>query len=141
MNIRVATERDTAFLKSLLAQLGYPGLDDEEVRGKIAHYSQDGYALLVADTGMEVVGFISLHWFDIFHSPGKIGRISAFCVDDRVRGQGIGLALLTEAEDFFKVKGCVKIEVTSNERRTLTHQFYLNRGYVQHSKRFVKTAF
>ncbi len=138
MVIRNARENDALFLKHLLVQLGY-SLDEEEILQGITQHRQEGYHLLVAEIDQEVVGFIALHWFDLFHTRRKLGRISAFCVDERFRSQGIGLKLLKETEIFFKLRGCSRIEVTSNSKRTLTHQFYLNRGYTEDSRRFLKS--
>ena len=138
MIIRQAAIQDSIFIKRLLIQLGYPDLTEEDVRKKIACYAEQNYHLLVAEIDQEVVGFISLHWFDFFHSLGKIGRISAFCVDEHFRSQQIGRQLLEAAEVFLRQQGCSKIEVTSNIRRTRTHEFYLKRGYIEDSKRFRK---
>src|SRR5882672_11633349 len=98
MLIRVAHETDIVFLKRLLVLLGYPNLSENDLLSKIRSYGQPEYQLLVAESDQEVVGFISLHWFHSFHFAGSIGRISAFCVDDRFRGQGIGIQLLEYAE-------------------------------------------
>lgn len=138
MIIRPATIRDTLAIQRLLVQLGYPDLDSTEVVDKINEYAKENYQLLVSETEQEVTGFISLHCFDIFHSTGKIGRITAFCVDEHSRSQGIGIKLLEAAEAFFIQQGCTKLEVTSNNRRTQTHAFYLKRGYTEDSRRFVK---
>ena len=94
MQVRVAQVTDILFLKRLLAQLGYPDMTESQIQNKVARHQQDGYRLLVAESDRDVIAFISLHWFDSFHFPGNIGRISAFCVDERFRGQGIGAALL-----------------------------------------------
>lgn len=138
MIIRHATSTDAPALKNLLIQLGYPQLTVEETNQKISRYSQENYGLLVIEVDQNVAGFISLHWFDIFHSPGTIGRISAFCVDEKHRGKGVGKTLLRAAEDYLISKGCSKLEVTSNEKRTRTHKFYADCGYVVDSRRFVK---
>src|SRR5688572_5794510 len=138
MIIRHATSEDAASIKNLLIQLGYPDLDVEEANQKISAYHEESYALLVVETDQAVAGFISLHWFDIFHSKGKIGRITAFCVDENHRSKGYGKLLLKAAEDFLIAKDCTKLEVTSNERRTRTHKFYLDCGYIEDSRRFVK---
>ena len=138
MIIREALEKDAPALKELLIQLGYSTLDVEATNQKISTYSQDGYALLVTEAEGNVTGFIALHWFDIFHSPGKIGRITAFCIDEKQRAHGQGKLLLKAAEELLKSKGCNKLEVTSNEKRTRTHQFYLDCGYAVDSRRFVK---
>lgn len=138
MVIRKATSGDASSVKKLLIQLGYPGLSVDETHKKISDYDNDSYCVLVSEAAGEVVGFIALHWFDIFHSHGKMGRITAFCVDDTQRSQGIGQKLLHAAEEFLLSKGCTKFEVTSNEKRIRTHQFYPKFGYTEDSKRFVK---
>jgi GNAT superfamily N-acetyltransferase len=136
--IRHATSSDASAIKDLLIQLGYPKLTVDETNQKISSYSSENYALLIIEADHEVAGFISLHWFDIFHSVGKIGRMTAFCVDEKHRGQGLGKKLLKAAEDFLISKGCNKLEVTSNEKRTRTHKFYADCGYMEDSRRFVK---
>jgi len=138
MVIREATGTDTAAVKNLLAQLGYPGLEEADVSQKILDYAQPTYRLLVSQQHGRVTGFIALHTFDIFHSQGKIGRITAFCVDEQVRGSGVGSQLMVAAEAWFITQGCTKLEVTSNERRTATHAFYKNKGWIEDSRRFVK---
>lgn len=141
MKIRQAIRTDAAALAVLLTQLGYPPPQEnlDFVVGKIETYSAETYRLLVCEVEGEVVGFISLHWFQIFHSPGRMGRITAFCVLERVRGQGIGQYMLAETEKFLVAQGCTSVEVTSNMRRLLTHDFYLKHGYAETSKRFIKS--
>jgi GNAT superfamily N-acetyltransferase len=138
MLIRQANISDAPVIKQLLIQLGYPDLTEKSVAEKIKLHSEIPYSLLVADLNDHVVGFISLHWFELMHWQGKMGRISAFCVDENFRSKGIGKKLLDEAENFLWSKGCAKIEVTSNARRTRTHEFYLGLGYKEDSRRFVK---
>ena len=139
MNIRQASSHDSGAIQRLLTQLGYPPPDVAFVVNKIENYSMGDYQLLVCDIEGEIVGFISLHWFDIFHSEGKIGRITALCVSEHVRAQGIGLQLMNVAEKLLRSKGCSKVEVTCNFKRTSTHEFYRKIGYTEDSKRFIKT--
>ena len=136
--IRSALATDVKALKRLLGQLGYPDLDDDLVLQKIRLHQNGTYRLLVYETGERVVGFIALHWFELIHLRSSLGRISAFCVDEEFRSQGIGSALLEAAESMLAAMGCGKIEVTSNAKRLDTHAFYLGRGYKEDSKRFVK---
>lgn len=138
MIIRQAMSSDAVAIRRLLIQLGYPPSHDAFVNRKIERYSKEDYHLLVCDIDQEPVGFISLHWFEIFHSEGKMGRITAFCVSEHLRKQGIGSKLLVAAEKFLVLKGCSKIEVTSNVKRVLAHAFYLKHGYSEDSRRFVK---
>ena len=138
MEIREANIHDAAAIQRLLVQLGYPDLLEESVEKKIETYSKNNYAVLVVELDHNVVGFTSLHWFEIFHSKGMIGRISSFCIDELFRSQGLGRQLLEEAEIFLARKGCAKLEVTSNIRRIRAHEFYLQRGYGEDSRRFTK---
>jgi GNAT superfamily N-acetyltransferase len=101
-------------------------------------YTQPSYRILVARKEETTVGFIALHFYDELHLPGPVGRITSFCVNEIMRGTGVGTALLAAAEDFFKEKGCIKIQVTSNLRRLQTHHYYLHHGYQETSKHFVK---
>jgi N-acetylglutamate synthase-like GNAT family acetyltransferase len=138
MFIREAQASDAHAIHLLLTQLGYPAIDEKIAREKIRMHSQPGYHLLVAELEGRVVGFISLHSFELMHWQGKMGRMTAFCVDETCRSKGVGSALLQASENYFVAQGCVKFEVTSNARRTRTHGFYLKHGYVEDSRRFVR---
>ena len=138
MVIREATIKDVLSIKELVSQLGYASLNTEELQAKMEQYQKEYYKLLVAEVDSKVVGFISLHWFDLFHSAGKLGRITAFCVEEQFRSQGIGQQLIVEAEHVFRSEGCTKMEVTSNMKRLRTHEFYKMQGYDEESKRFSK---
>ena len=138
MKIRKAIITDSSAIQILLAQLGYPDITLADAERNIANHQKDGYRCLVAEMDNHVVGFISLHCFDLLHWKEKIGRISSFCIADGYRSKGIGRELLRAGEEWLAGNGCAKIEVTSNERRTRAHQFYLNLGYVEDSRRFVK---
>jgi GNAT superfamily N-acetyltransferase len=139
MNIRQAIADDAKYIRSLLAQLGYPDFSEADAMEKIELYSKPGYRMLVSvDREAKVVGFIALHWFDLAHWKGMMGRITAFCIDEKIRGHGIGQQLLRAGEVVLHEQGAIKIEVTSNERRTDAHKFYLKAGYIEDSKRFVK---
>ena len=137
MIIRQGLLTDSPSIDKLLTQLGYPQQSDNSVEA-IKSYWLDGYHLLVGEIESVVIGFVSLHWFDMFHMRGKMGRITAICVMEEKRSTGIGRELILAAEEFLKLKGCVKVEVTANLKRILTHEFYLKNGYTIDSKRFIK---
>ncbi len=137
IHIEDAKSEDAARLVILLDQLGYLATHSEML-DKIQQHHHPTYKLLVAKDENQVMGFIALHFYRAFHHPAPIGRITAFCVEESVRGSGIGSLLLTSAEDFFHQHHCFKIEVTSNLKRTSTHQYYLQRGYTETSRHFVK---
>ncbi|MFM8738856.1 MAG: GNAT family N-acetyltransferase [Cytophagales bacterium] len=138
MVVRQASLSDAFYVQKLLGQLGYPGASLELVSQKIQLHEDEDYHLLVAEHESEVIAFISLHRFEFLHAHGKIGRITAFCVEERYRSNGVGKLLLAAAEEHLIEQGCIKLEVTSNLVRERTHQFYLQNGYVIDSNRFVK---
>ncbi|MFM8832958.1 MAG: GNAT family N-acetyltransferase [Cytophagales bacterium] len=138
MVVRQASLSDAFYVQKLLGQLGYPGASLELVSQKIQLHEDEDYHLLVAEHESEVIAFISLHRFEFLHAQGKIGRITAFCVEERYRSNGVGKLLLAAAEEHLIEQGCIKLEVTSNLVRERTHQFYLQNGYVIDSNRFVK---
>ena len=59
-------------------------------------------------------------------------------VAEALRGQGIGAALVAEAEKRLAAKGCGLVEVTSNRKRLRAHAFYERLGYERTSYRFAK---
>jgi GNAT superfamily N-acetyltransferase len=138
MIIRQASPHDWQAIQQLLEELGYPAGDQNSVTSGILKYTQDGYHLIVSEVNGQPIGFISLHWYNIFHSPKPVGRITAMCVEPQARGQEVGSGLLAAGEGYLRSKGCDVVEVTSHVRRTLTHRFYLKHGYSEDSKRFVK---
>lgn len=138
MNIRTATPSDSPVIQRLLEQLGYPHLSLDNTRQNLLNHQGPDYALLVAEIDRHVVAFIALHCFYVMHWKEKMGRISAFCVEDGFRSKGVGRQLLHAGEEWLFEKGCVKIEVTSNARRIRAHQFYLHLGYTEDSRIFVK---
>jgi GNAT superfamily N-acetyltransferase len=134
---RAAIASDAPALQQLLRQLEHP-LSEAEIIEKIKSYQIPHYYLMVIETDHHVVGFASLHWYDVFYAIGYIGRITAFCVDQQFRSKGIGQKLLQATEDYFLRHNCIRIEVSSNERRAGAHRFYLNNGFINNSKRFIK---
>ncbi|MEJ1238779.1 GNAT family N-acetyltransferase [Chryseolinea sp. T2] len=138
MTIRQGRADDARSLVILLEQLGHP-LSEEIVLQKIKLFTKEDFRLLVCEVDREVVGFISLHCFDKFHSEGMTARITALCVHEKVRDMGIGGALLAAAEKYLTDNGCREIEVTTNMRRALTPDFYRKHGYAEHSRHFIKS--
>jgi len=138
--IRPVELEDGPAIQDLLAQLGYPDFSLAQAAERIQLHQIAGYAMLVAVADDRVIAFAALHWFHLAHWHGLMGRITAFCVDADFRSQGVGQQLLGACESFLFEKGCLKLEVTSNERRDRAHQFYRKAGYTEDSRRFVKYA-
>ncbi len=88
----------------------------------------DRYALLVARTEKEVIGFADLRFEDLLHHAAKVAELLELVINPQCRSEGVGQALFDKACPIAKERGCVQIECSSNQRRTRAHAFYLRNG-------------
>ena len=127
-NVRPARPEDAAELARLSTQLGYPmtppvaAVQLREVDGHADH------ALLVADTGGGLAGWIQVSVTRIFESPSA-AEIAGLVVDETRRGEGVGPHLLRAAEGWASRHGCRRVRVRSNVVRERAHAFYVREGY------------
>ena len=142
LEVRDALATDASEIARLLAQLGHTRPPGGDVERLTAFLTSGEQALVATRTrpGREasILGVLTLHVTPLLHRPGPIGRITALVVDEGARGQGVGGALVNAAEARFAARGCVLVEVTSNQRRTDAHAFYERLGYTATSLRFGK---
>ena len=138
ISVRRATGTDAAAVASLLKELGY-SMTPTQMADKIATLSKSpADAVFLAVEGADVCGCLSAHVTELLHAPGRIGRITALVVADRVRRKGIGRLLDEAATRYFEDCGCVKIEVTSGMHRADAHSFYEQRGFREYRRRYVR---
>jgi len=138
MEIKKAVESDAAEIADLLTQLGYPA-SEEFVLGKIRELTghPDGELVIACEDG-KVVGFISFHFIPQLALLGSFARISYLCVDEKVRGRGIGSQLESYAERAARARGCDRVELHCHSRRGEAHKFYARQGYLESPKYFIK---
>jgi ribosomal protein S18 acetylase RimI-like enzyme len=141
--VRDVLVADAPEVARLLTSLGYEWPADK-IAARISQFLAGGERALVATQASgsspeHLLGLLSLHVTPVLHRAGPVGRLTTLVVDESVRGQGVGRALVTAAEHIFAASGCVLIEVTSNKRRADAHAFYERLGYVGTSLRFAKT--
>ncbi|RBP46408.1 ribosomal protein S18 acetylase RimI-like enzyme [Roseimicrobium gellanilyticum] len=137
--IRQAKSEDAAGIAHLIKVLGY-GLKADDVPARLEDYANDASRVFVAvhESGA-LVGFLSFHAIPLFHEPGALGRITAMAIDPEHERQGIGTALVGAAEEFARVCDCLRVEVTSGDRREKdAHVFYAKLGYASDCRRFLK---
>ena len=138
MIVRSATIEDAGDIAALMRQLGYSA-DPPLIEAKLREFSKnDTDSVFVAELEHEVVGCISCHITSLFHHKGSSGRITSLVIDKNSRRTGIGRALVAQAEELFKAKGCIKSEVTSGSYRLEAHKFYESCGFQEDEPRFVK---
>ena len=139
LHIRVAGPKDAALIAPLLTQLGHPA-DPAAIAERFAGLTSVGDVALLAMRGAEAIGFASLHATPVLHRASSVGRVTALVVAESARGQGVGRALMAEAERRLIARGCALIEVTSNRSRVEAHAFYERLGYIATSYRFAKSV-
>jgi GNAT superfamily N-acetyltransferase len=138
VQIRTATVADADKIAVLLTQLGYPGTESF-IREKIVQLNAHPDAeLVVAIEDGKVLGFISIHFIPQIALAGSFARISYFCVEDEVRGRGIGRHLESYCEQLALDRDCDRIEVHCHSRRKRAHDFYYRQGYEESPKYLMK---
>ncbi|GAB3431036.1 GNAT family N-acetyltransferase [Flindersiella endophytica] len=136
MQIRLAHIADAAAVNELLQQLGYPQDGVATTASRIQTWDDDpSSAAYVADADGNLLGVVAVHISPFFERTGSWGRIVALVVSDQARRQGVGSRLVTAAESFAASRGCVRMEVTSADRRDDAHGFYRSSGYVSQTGR------
>ncbi len=138
MNVRRAKIQDSKDVSILMRQLGYKG-SIGLIEKKIEEFSQvPTDEVFVAEESGSIIGVISCHITSLFHQEGSSGRITSLVIDNDYRGAGVGKALVSAAEMYFREMGCIKSEVTSGEHRDSAHAFSESCGYKQDERRFLK---
>jgi GNAT superfamily N-acetyltransferase len=146
MEIRSARSADADAVNVLLDQLGYPQDGLESTAARIQTWIDDrAYAVYVADDSSDlredIAGLIAVQICRFFERESAWARITTMVVSDRARGRGTGTRLVAAAESFAAAHGCIRMEVTSADRRQDAHRFYRGRGYVDQtgtSTRFLR---
>lgn len=138
--IRTAQPADRSAIAALLEQLGYAATPAQIGDRLHALAASPSDRVLVATLDGDVVGSISLHALPLFHAGGCLGRITSMVVDERHCGRRVGSALIGAAQAWFDAAGCVKVEVTSADRRADAHRFYERHGFRRDGQRLSRTA-
>lgn len=137
LSVREARPKDAEAIAPLIVALGYD-VTAAEVKQRLAALNKAGAPALVAERG-ELAGVLTIWVTQVLHRPRPVGRITMMVVAEGARGQGIGSALVAEAEKRLAATGCGLVEVTSNAKRLRAHAFYERLGYERTSYRFAKT--
>jgi GNAT superfamily N-acetyltransferase len=138
---RPATRED---LPAVLALYAQPELDGEQVMPlaeaermleRFARYPD--YRLYVAEQGGRVVGAYTLAILDNFCRRGQPhGVVEDVAVDPALHRSGIGREMMRHAIERCRSKGCYKLTLSSNLKRTKAHAFYDSLGFERHGYSF-----
>lgn len=84
-------------------------------------------ALYAAWREDRVVGLLTLTWYDAPSS--RKGWIEDVVVEERLRGEGIGRALMQTALERARQEGIAKLMLTSSPHRHAAHALYRTLGF------------
>jgi ribosomal protein S18 acetylase RimI-like enzyme len=149
LTFRRASEAD---LPGVLALYAQPGMNDArvlpldaaaEILKRMATYPDYGVYVAVANDGGarssvgSIVGTLALLIMDnLAHLGAPSAVVEDVCVDEALRGLGIGRAMLVWALERARARGCYKLTLSSNLARERAHAFYRSLGFQQHGLSF-----
>ncbi|MGW9417581.1 N-acetyltransferase family protein [Cellulosimicrobium funkei] len=94
-------------------------------------------ALVVVERDGEVVGTMQLTVVPGISRRGASRLlVEAVRVDRRLRGRGVGRAMMAWAHAWGRDRGCALAQLTSDKRRDDAHRFYRSLGYEQSHEGF-----
>ena len=141
MIIREALEMD---LPSILSLYGQPDFDNgvvadlagaQDFLAIIGRYPD--YRIYVAEMEGGVIGVYSLLIMDkLGHKRTPSAILEDIVVATSRQRQGVGKALVAHAMDMARSKGCYKLVLSSNAKRTDAHRFYDQLGFQRHGISF-----
>jgi GNAT superfamily N-acetyltransferase len=93
--------------------------------------SRDGRSvLIVAEVDGEVVGTLQVSFLrHLTDRGGERAQLEAVRVAAGHRGGGLGRAMVEEAIDLARGRGCLLVQLTSDKRREDAHRFYERLGF------------
>ena len=86
--------------------------------------------LIVGEHGGAVVAFYQLTTIDgLSHCAARRGNIEDVRVALRLRGQGIGHAMMEDAAARARALGCDLLQLVAHQTRQAAHAFYVSAGF------------
>jgi GNAT superfamily N-acetyltransferase len=128
VSLRLARPTDAHDVTRLTAQLGYQ-VDASTLAGRLRRIlARSGERFLIAEVDGRAVGWLHAGvWEDIEAEAFVV--IGGLVVDREHRLQGIGRALLEDAERWAREQGVPVVRLWSSTTRTAAHRFYERMGY------------
>lgn len=112
-------------------------LDDARERfARLEHYPD--YRLYVAQDGLRTVGAFSLLVMEkLNHLGAPAAIVDDVIVDADCRNRGIGKQMMQRAMALAREKGCYKLALSTNVKRTDAHRFYESLGFTRHGYSYI----
>ena len=126
--IRRATEQDAEALVALINaafEVERPIFGGDRIDLRAVRNDLKRGTFLVTEDGNELVGCV---YGELRDESGYVGLLS---VEPARQGTGLGRRLMGAVEDFFREKGCKKVELRVVSAREPLPAFYRHLGYVE----------
>ncbi|MBV9619294.1 MAG: GNAT family N-acetyltransferase [Verrucomicrobia bacterium] len=136
--VRRAEIGDAEVLADLMTQLGYPTRMSEMEMRMEAICADKIYATFVAIAEGKVCGMIGTRIGQSYEHNSPGGVILALVISEKMRGSGVGQALIAAVENDFAQRNIRRVAVYTHFRRTKAHEFYEKLGYTKNGFRLVK---
>ncbi|WP_245921348.1 GNAT family N-acetyltransferase [Bowmanella denitrificans] len=133
-SFEVASKKHNSSVQRLLLQLGYSSVEEDIIKFLELQNSNSEVLVIIFDS--QVVGLISLVYYDYFPLQRKICRITSVVIEESFRGKGIGRKVMDLACERARDNDCHKLEVTTSLARKKTHKFYESFGFKKSSFRY-----
>ena len=138
VTIRATEAGDTDALADLMTQLGYETRTSEMQMRMEAILADKHYATFVAVSKGRVCGMIGTFTCYSYEHNSPSGRILVLVVSEKMRGRGVGHALIAAAEEDLAQRNISRVAVNTRFGRKEAHEFYEKLGYTRNGFRFVK---
>src|SRR2546421_1105219 len=138
LTIRAPEAGDMEALADLMTQLGYETRASEMEMRMETILANKNYATFVAVSEGKVCGMIGTYTCYTYEHNNPSARILALIVSEKMRGRGVGQALIAAAEKDLAQKNIRRVAVNTRFERTRAHEFYEKVGYTKNGFRFVK---
>lgn len=129
VRIRTARTEDAREVAALCDQLEYPSTP-QQIQQRLRQLENDSHHAVYVATQPDgqVVGWVQVMVRRLVAADLR-AEIEGLVVDVGHRQQGIGRALMQQAERWARQQGCVAIQLRSNVARQDAHVFYERVGY------------
>jgi ribosomal protein S18 acetylase RimI-like enzyme len=141
ITIRRAKATDAARIAELSTQLGYPVTTREmAARLKLVLRERKAACFVAEEQSTGVIGWIHVSTQPLVEVAVR-AEVNGLVVDEKIRSQGAGWALLQAAEGWARKHHCKSMSVRSNVLRDRAHAFYERHNYEHYKtqKAFRKT--
>ena len=128
MTIRPAREDDAPAIAALVTQLGYEAAPRDVAERLARALARTDHRFIIAESDGHVLGWVHVEAAETVDT-GVFAHVAGLVVDRAHRRQGVGGALMAEAEGWARQQGCPVIRLRSSSTRTPAHRFYEGLGY------------